>query len=94
MALARVATFEDVDAARIAELKASIEGGERPDDLPATEVIILHDPAASRSLSIVFFANEEDYRKGDAALNAMPAEGTPGKRTSLTKYDVGVRATA
>ena len=93
MAFVRVATFEDVDAARIAELKASIEGGERPNDLPATEVIILHDAAASRSMALIFFDSEDDYAKGDAVLGAMPAEETPGKRTSLAKYEVGVRAT-
>ena len=35
--------------------------------------------------------NEEDYAKGDAALNAMPAGDTPGQRTSVTKYDVAIR---
>ena len=56
--------------------------------------MILHDPDAQSSLAIVFFANEEDYRKGDAALNAMPAGDTPGSRTSVTKYDVAIRVTA
>ena len=52
---------------------------------------MLHDPDASKSLAIVFFENEEDYAKGDAALNAMPASETPGQRTSVQKYDVAVR---
>ena len=30
----------------------------------------------------------------DEALNAMPAAETPGKRTSVTKYDVAVRMSA
>ncbi len=45
----------------------------------------------STALAIVFFDNEEDYAKGDAALNAMPASDTPGQRTSVAKYDVAVR---
>jgi len=94
MALARVVTFDGVDAARMAELKQTIEGGERPPDLPASEIVILHDPDGQRSLTIVFFENEDDYRRGDATLSAMPESETPGSRTSVAKYEVAVRATA
>lgn len=93
MALARVVTFEGVDDARIAELKQNIESGERPENLPATEIMILHDPDGQQAVAIVFFENEEDYRKGHEALDAMPSDGTPGRRSSVTKYDVAVRAT-
>jgi hypothetical protein len=91
MALARVVAFDGVDSERIAQMKQEMEGGERPDDIPATEVIVLHDPGTSKSLAIVFFDNEDDYAKGDAALNAMPATDTPGERTSVAKYDVAIR---
>jgi hypothetical protein len=91
MALARVVSFDGVDSERIAQMKQEMEGGERPDDIPASEVIVLHDSDASKSLAIVFFDNEEDYAKGDAALNAMPATDTPGQRTSVAKYDVAIR---
>ena len=91
MALARVVAFDGVDSERIAQMKQEMEGGERPDDIPATEIIVLHDPGASKSVALVFFDNEEDYAKGDAALNAMPATDTPGQRTSVTKYDVAIR---
>jgi hypothetical protein len=91
MALARVVSFDGVDSERIAQMRQEMEGGERPDDIPATEVIVLHDSDASKSLAIVFFDNEEDYAKGDAALNAMPASDTPGQRTSVAKYDVAIR---
>jgi hypothetical protein len=91
MALARVVAFDGVDSERIAQMKQEMEGGERPDDIPATEVIVLHDPDTSKSLAIVFFDNEDDYAKGDAALNAMPATDTPGQRTSVAKYDVAIR---
>lgn len=43
---------------------------------------------------ILFFANEDDYNRADAALGAMPAEETPGQRTSVGKYEVAVRATS
>ena len=91
MALARVVAFDGVDSERIAQMRQEMEGGERPDDIPATEVIVLHDPETSKSLAIVFFDNEDDYAKGDAALDAMPASDTPGQRTSVTKYDVAIR---
>jgi len=93
MAIARVVTFDGVDSNRMAEIQREIKGGERPDDVPAREIVVLHDPDADRSLVILFFDNEDDYRKGDAALNAMPTDETPGKRTSVTKYDVAFRMT-
>jgi hypothetical protein len=91
MALARVVSFDGVDSERMAQMRQEMEGGERPADMPATEVIVLHDPEASKSLAIVFFDNEDDYAKGDAILNEMPASDTPGQRTSVQKYDVAVR---
>jgi hypothetical protein len=91
MALARVVTFEGVDANRMAEMKRELEGQERPEGIPATEMIILHDAEAEKSVAIVFFDNEDDYRQGDEALNAMPTGDTPGRRTSVTKYDVPIR---
>jgi len=93
MALARVVTFDGVSSQRIDDMKREMEGTERPEGLPATEVIVLHDPEAERSLAIVFFATEEDYASGDATLNAMPADDTPGSRSSVGKYDVAIRLT-
>jgi hypothetical protein len=94
MPLARVVSFEGVNKDRVEQMKRDIEQGERPEGLPATEMILLHDPDAEKSLAIVFFDNEEDYRQGDQTLSAMPAGDTPGRRTSVSKYDVAVRATA
>jgi hypothetical protein len=91
MALARVVTFDGVDSDRIAQMQREMEGNERPDNVPATEIIILHDPDTDKSLAIVFFDNEDDYRRGDEALSAMPAGDTPGQRTSVTKYQVAIR---
>ena len=94
MALARVVTFEGIDADRIASLKNEIESGERPEGLPATEMMILHDPEAQSAMAIVFFDNEGDYQKGDEILGGMDTSDTPGTRTGVTKYDVAVRMTA
>jgi hypothetical protein len=94
MALARVVSFENVNKERIEELRREIEQGERPEEIPAKEIVVLHDPEAEKSLVLLFFETEDDYRRGDEALNAMPAGETPGQRTSVTKYDVAVRMTA
>lgn len=91
MALARVVTFDGVDSDRINHVKQQIEGGERPEEIP-TEIIVLHDPDGEKSLTIVFFENEEDYRKGHEFLDSMPRDNTPGQRTSVQKYDVAVRS--
>jgi hypothetical protein len=93
MALARVVSFEGVDNDRIARLKSEIEQGERPEGLPATEMMVLHDADAEKALVILFFDNEEDYKRGHEILDAMPAADTPGRRTSVTKYDVVARRT-
>jgi hypothetical protein len=66
------------------------EGGP-PEDFPAAELVVLHDPDAEKSLVIVIFETEDDYKRGDEMLNAMPAEDTPGRRTSVTKYNVAAR---
>jgi hypothetical protein len=91
MPLARVVTFEGVNSDRINEMQREMEGNERPEDVPAKEIVVLHDSEAQKSLVILFFDNEDDYRRGDEALNAMPAGDTPGKRTSVTKFDVAFR---
>jgi hypothetical protein len=94
MALARVVSFEGVSRDRIEEIKREMQEGERPQDVPAKEVLMLHDPETEKSLVVLFFETEDDYRRGDETLNAMPAGDTPGRRTSVTKYDVAVRMTA
>ncbi|HEY3578049.1 MAG TPA: hypothetical protein VGK68_08680 [Gaiellaceae bacterium] len=94
MALARVVSFEGVTSERVANLKSEIEGGDPPEGMPPAELMILHDPDGERSLAIVLFDNEEDYRKGDEILSAMPGPDTPGQRTSVSKYEVAVRANA
>ena len=91
MALARVVSFDGVTADRIREMEGEMRDSEPPEGLPAKEIIVLHDPDADKSLVIVFFDNEEDYRRGDEALSAMPAGDTPGQRTGVARYDVAIR---
>jgi hypothetical protein len=91
MALARVVSFEGVSKERMDAMRSEMEGSERPEGVPATEIIVLHDPETEKSLAIVFFESEDDYRTGDEALNAMPAADTPGRRTSVAKFDVVAR---
>jgi hypothetical protein len=74
-------------------MQREMEGSERPDNVPAKEIVVLHDPEAEKSLVILFFETEDDYKQGDEALNAMPAGDTPGKRASVTKYEVAFRMT-
>ena len=75
----------------MAEMQQEMQGSERPENVPAKEIVVLHDPEADQSLVIIFFDNDEDYRRGDEALNAMPAGDTPGRRASVTKYNVAFR---
>ena len=94
MAVARVVTFEGINKDRMDEMKREMEGGEQPEGIPATEVVVLHDSEADKALVVLYFENDDDYRRGDETLNAMPAADTPGRRTSVTKYDVAIRMTS
>jgi hypothetical protein len=91
MAFARVVSFDGVTQDRIRELEAQMRGSEQPEGLPAKEIIVLHDAGAEKSLVLIFFDNEADYRRGDEVLSAMPAEDTPGNRSGVAKYDVAIR---
>jgi hypothetical protein len=91
MALARVVTFDGVTSDRMAEMQKEMEGSDPPEGFPPSELLALHDPSADKSLVVIIFDNDEDYKKGDEILSAMPAGDTPGRRTSVTKYDVAMR---
>jgi hypothetical protein len=93
MPLARVVSFDGVSSERMADMQREMQGSERPDNVPAKEIVVLHDPEAEKSMVILFFDTEDDYQRGDEALSAMPADETPGKRTSVAKYQVAFRMT-
>ena len=93
MGLARVVSFEGVSKDRIEQMKREMREQEPPEGLSVTEVVVLHHPDSEKSLVILFFETEDDYRRGDEVLNAMPADDTPGRRASVTRYDVAMRMT-
>jgi hypothetical protein len=90
MALARVVSFDGVTTDRMEEMRSQISG-DPPEGIPVKEIIVLHDPDAEKSIVILFFDSEDDYRAGDEVLNAMPTGDTPGQRASVTRYDVAAR---
>jgi hypothetical protein len=94
MALARVVTFDGVSKERMEEMDREMREGQPPEGFPSSEMVVLHDPEAEQSLVIIIFETEDDYRRGDELLNAMPAGETPGRRTSVKKYNVAARMTS
>jgi len=94
MGLARVVTFDGVDNDRIEQLRKDMAEDEPPEGLPVREGIVLHDAENGKAMAILFFDSEDEYQQGDATLNSMPAGDTPGRRTSVTKYEVAIRMTA
>ena len=93
MALARVVSFEGVDEERLREVGRRLEAEELPDGLSVKEITVLHDRDGQRSLVIQLFETEDDYRQGEEILSAMPAGETPGRRSSVAKYEVTARTT-
>jgi hypothetical protein len=93
MALARVVTFDGVSKDRMAEMEKEMSEGDPPEGFPSAEMVVLHDGDAEKSLVMIIFENEDDYRKGDEILSSMPAGDTPGQRTSVSKFNVAHRQT-
>ena len=91
MAIARVVTFDGVNKDRMDQMQREMDEGQPPEGFPASEMIALHDPDAEKSLVVLIFDSEDDYKTADEMLNAMPAGYTPGQRTSVTQYDVAMR---
>ncbi len=95
---ARVARWEGADAEALERTAAAIREDAEvgpPEGVPAKELLLLNDGESGRSLAIVLFETEEDYRRGDETLDAMspPGEGM-GRRVSVEKYEVAVRIEA
>ncbi|TMM25166.1 MAG: hypothetical protein E6F97_03415 [Actinobacteria bacterium] len=91
--LARVVTFDGVTSDRMNEMKQEMESGQPPEGLDAKELLVLHDADTQKSLVVVFFDDEDAYRRGDEILSNMPTDDTPGQRSSVTRYDVAHRQT-
>lgn len=94
MALVRVVSFDGVTSDRMQDMRSQMEGSQPPEGVPAKEIIVLHDADAEKSLVLLFFDSEEDYQRGDEALNAMSTGETPGQRSGVAKYDVAMRMAA
>jgi hypothetical protein len=91
MPLARVVQFDGVSKDRMDQMEKEMQDGDPPEGFPSSEMVVLHDPEAEKSLVVIIFENEDDYKKGDEILSGMPAGDTPGQRTSVTKYNVAMR---
>jgi hypothetical protein len=91
--LARVVTFEGVSSDRMNQMKQEMESGQPPEGLEPKELLVLHDPEGEKSLVVVFFEDEDAYRRGDEVLSNMDTSDTPGTRTSVGRYDVAMRMT-
>ena len=89
--LARVVEFEGVSQDRLDEMQREMQGTEPPEGLKAKEIVVLYDAGSEKALVTLFFDSEEDYQSSDAVLNEMPADETPGRRASVTKYAVALR---
>lgn len=95
---ARVARWEGANAETLkqtaAEISADAESGP-PEGLPAKKLFLLHDLEGGRAMAITLFETEDDYRQGDATMNAMspPGEGM-GQRVGVDKYEVAVELEA
>ena len=94
MALARVVSFDGVTEERVADLRQRMASEPGPEDIPASEMLLLHDTQAGSALAILFFENEDDYRTADRTLNAMSPDDTPGSRASVAKYEIAMRMTS
>ena len=94
MALARVVEFDGVNSDRMQEMQREMEGGQPPEGMPPAEILVLHDPNEQKSLVVLLLDSEDDYQRADEVLQAIPAEDTPGRRTSVRKYEVAARMSA
>jgi hypothetical protein len=90
--LARVSTFDGGTAdgirAALDQLKAEIPNGPPP-GIKSSGLTVLVDPDNGRALWIGFFANEDDLRESEAALQQMNPPDGMGTRSSVEIYEVG-----
>ena len=96
---ARIASFEG-DADRMEQAinaaKAQVEANweSPPEGLEsAREMWMLVDRENGKGLGITVYETEEDLRRGDEALNAMPGPDPEesGRRTSVGFYEIALR---
>jgi len=93
--LARVVTWEGGDAEAMKQSAAEINQQSSdgpPPGVPAKEFLLLQDTANGKTVAIITFENEDDYRQGDEVLSSMdpPGEGM-GQRVSVEKFEIAAR---
>jgi hypothetical protein len=88
---ARVTTWEGVPADSMREFNAMIAGESGPPEgVPSTGITVLDQPESGRRIVIGLFPTEDDLRKGDETLRAMPRPpGVTGEVKSVEFYEVG-----
>jgi hypothetical protein len=89
--VARVVTFDGVSSDRMNQLRQEMQDGQPPEGLEPEEMLVLHDPDSEKSIVVIFFGDEDAYRRGDEILSNMDRGDTPGQRTSVGRYDVAMR---
>ena len=80
MTIARVVTFEDVDADRMTGLQHRMEEGDQPEGMPPVDVVVPHDTESGRALVLQLFVDDDNHRRGEEVFAALPAGDTPGTR--------------
>jgi hypothetical protein len=68
-------SFDGVNKDRIEEMKREMREGDQPEEVRATEVIVLHDPEADKSLAISSRAARA-LKAGESAANVLRAATT------------------
>src|SRR4051812_45042262 len=63
-------------------------GEGRPDEIPASEVVMLHDAEAQKALVVLFFDNEGGLQQGRRDPDGDAARRDAGQRRSFGKYGV------
>jgi hypothetical protein len=96
---ARVATFEGGDPDQVRKMVGEINersASGPPEGVPAVGFLVLHQPDGGKVVAISLFETEADLEKGNETLNSMdpPVPGGMGNRTSVEKYEVGVKIDA
>ncbi len=71
----------------MAEMQKKMEGNERPENVPAEEIVVLHDPESDKSLVIIFSDNDEDYLRATkrSARCRPPTRPASARRSRNTR---------
>ena len=88
---ARVVRFTDVTQERIDQIVSRIEDADGPPPgVKSSALKLFYDAEQSTAVFVGFFANEQDLRDSEEALQSMDAADTPGTRASIDRCEVVV----